>query len=151
ATGNAIGGPAGGNIISGNNLGAVSLGTGGWGGASGNWVQYNIFGLNSSQSAVVGSQDGGIIIQLESHANVVQGNAIAGHVHNGIVVANSISNYIQGNWIGESSSLTTFANGGFGIYLLPGASYNFLVSNNFGTNTLGSLYVDPAAVGNVIQ
>jgi len=44
-----------------------------------------------------------------------------------------------------------FANGGFGIDLLPGASFNFVLSNAFGPNKAGPYYVDPTAVGNDIQ
>ena len=50
ASGNAVGGPAGGNVISGNALGGVVLGTGPGPVATGNWVQYNILGLNASQT-----------------------------------------------------------------------------------------------------
>ncbi len=48
AHGNEIGGPFGGNYISGNAIGGISLGTTGFGGAVQNFVQNNIIGLNGS-------------------------------------------------------------------------------------------------------
>jgi len=151
ASGNAIGGPFGGNVIAGNRLGGVALGTSTYPGASGNWVQYNIFNLNAGQTAVLGTQNVAISLESTAASNVVQGNVIAGHTSHGIIMRSTTGNFIQGNWIGRSSSGTFFANGGFGVALLSGASFNYVVQTSFGANTLGTVFVDPAAIGNVIS
>jgi hypothetical protein len=151
ANGNAIGGPFGGNIIADNGDGGVAIGTTGFGAGDGNWVQNNIFGLNGDQSAAVGTQSVGISIDNQSTQNVVQGNVIANSTSHGVVLQDVQTNNITQNWIGESSNQVAFANGGFGVALLSGASYNFVTYNAFGQNSMGNIYVDPQAVGNDIQ
>ncbi len=149
---NAIGGPFGGNIISANTLGGVAIGTAGNGGGTGNYVQNNIIGLDATQGVVLGTQGVGITIDTGSRSNVVQANAIAGHEIHGILLANTQSNFISGNWVGRASnSALRFRNKSFGIALLAGASFNFVVGNAFGDNTNGPLFVDQGAVGNVLQ
>ena len=151
ANGNAIGGPFGGNIISGNSLGGISLGTPEFGASIGNFIQFNIFGLNSTQTAIVGVQNIGISLSSGSTYNVIQSNVLAGHTTHGMVVQNSQTNNLQNNWIGQSANLAQFANGGFGVALIAGGSFNFVTGNAFGTNTLGNIFVDPTAVGNAIS
>jgi hypothetical protein len=151
ASGNAIGGPFGGNVLSANGYGGVSLGTN-WTGengpANGNWVQNNIIGLNGQQTAVVAGQGVGITITNTSTRNVVQGNVIAGNQSHGVWINNAQTNNVTNNWIGKSSAGFGFANAHFGILLLSGASFNFVGPNDFGINTLGNYYVDGAAIGN---
>lgn len=152
ANANAVGGPFGGNFIAANRLGGVAIGTAAFGGASGNYVQSNVIGLNGAQTGVLGVQNVGITIDSGSRSNVVEANAIAGHEVHGILMANTQSNFISGNWIGRASNSTLrFRNKSFGVALLAGASFNFVVSNAFGDNTNGPLFVDQAAVGNVLQ
>ncbi len=151
ASGNAVGGPFGGNLISGNSLGGVSLGTELFGGASANYVQYNIVGLNGSRSGVIGRQNLGISIAFASNRNVIESNVVAGHVSHGILMANSESNYVYGNYIGQNGDGPWIANGGYGIVLLTGASRNFIVSTAYGLNRQGNLFVDRGAVGNDIR
>lgn len=151
AYGNAVGGPFGGNIISGNINLAISIGLSGYGVGHNNWVQGNIIGLNGSQTAVLGAGEFGISINSGSSGNYVQGNVIAGASTNGVIMASTQSNDVTQNWIGESSNGTGFANGEFGIALTAGANYNFILQNAMGLNRAGTIYVDPNAVGNDIQ
>ncbi len=151
ASGNAVGGPFGGNLISGNSLGGISLGTSSFGGSSANYVQYNIIGLNGGQSAPSGRQDIGIGIAFASNRNVIESNVVAGHVSHGIFMANSESNYLNGNYVGRNGVGVWIANGGYGIVLLSGASRNFILSTAYGSNRQGNLFVDRGAVGNDIR
>jgi parallel beta-helix repeat protein len=143
ANGNAIGGPEGGNIVSGNGSCGISLGYAGPGGddgpANNNFVQNNIVGLNSAQTGVVGSQHTGILLVDGSTSNVVSGNVVAGNKGSGIVISNSQQNYIEDNYIGESALGKPFANRGWGIELDAGATNNALVGNVFGRNRKGSI------------
>ena len=82
---------------------------------------------------------------------MIEGNTSAGHVEHGIFLSNTVSNYISGNWLGQSAYGVWFANGGYGVALTAGASYNFLYSTAYGNNRLGPRYVDPGAVGNDIR
>ena len=151
ATGNAIGGPFGGNFIAGNALGGVSLGIAAFGGASGNWVQNNIVGLNAAQSAAVGVQGIGINIQSGSASNSITGNVVAGSASNGFQLSNATRNHIASNFIGRAFGGASFANGGFGVALLHGASRNRIILNDFGSNTEGNIFVSADARDNILQ
>ncbi|MDR3622068.1 MAG: NosD domain-containing protein [Paludisphaera borealis] len=148
---NAVGGPFGGNVIAANPLGGISLGTASFPGAPGNWVQNNIVGLNVAQTAVVGTQAVGINVESGASANSITGNIVAGNSVNGFQVSNATGNYMASNFIGQASSGVWFPNKGFGVALLPKANSNWVVSNTFGSNGQGSIYVDSAAVGNALQ
>lgn len=155
ANGNAIGGPFGGNIISGNILGGISIGTSTFGPANYNYLQYNIIGLNNNQSSPIVISGGrlqgvGVSIQSGSVGNLLINNVLSGHSSHGVVVQNAQSNGINQNWIGRSAfgNASGLENGGFGIALLTGASFNFVQGNAFGNNRLGNIYLDPAAIGN---
>lgn len=151
ATGNAIGGPFGGNYIAGNALGGIALGTAEWGGANANWVQNNVVGLNSSQTAVPGVQGVGISIDSSSAANSITSNVVAGSSGNGFLLHSATGNYIADNFIGRAWGGPSFPNGAFGVVLLSGASYNWVVLNQFGDYKLGNIWVDANAVGNALQ
>lgn len=148
AQGNVIGGPWGGNVVSGNLRAGVALGNPDYPGASGNYVHNNVIGLNAAQTAVIPGQDSGIGMQAGVTSTSVQYNVIAGNTNNGIVLANSTSNYMANNLIGMSGYGTAFPNGAFGVAFLAGANYNWLVGNAYGPNKFGKGYVDKAAVGN---
>ena len=145
ASGNAIGGPFGGNVISANPFGGVSLGAvvspPFTGAANGNWVQRNIIGLNISQTGVPGSQQVGVSLSNGSTLNDIEGNVLAGHVFHGAQLYDVVTNSVSNNWIGMSSSGVAQANGGFGVYF-HNASNNFATGNAFGVNTLGPFGAD---------
>jgi len=148
---NAIGGPLGGNVISANMLGGISLGTGSFPGAPGNWVQNNVIGLNVAQTAVVGNQQLGINVETGATLNSITGNIVAGNTLSGIQVSNATRNYIASNFIGRASGGTWFPNSSYGVALLPRANRNWVVDNSFGSNGSGSIYVNATATGNDIQ
>lgn len=152
ATENTVGGPGGGNVISGNAKGGVAIGTAAHGGANNNLVRSNIIGLNASQTAVLGVQGVGVSIAIGSRSNTVRANTLAGHEQHGVLLSNTQNNSITGNWIGRASnSSLRFRNKSFGIAFLANASFNTALGNAFGENTKGRFFVDPAAVGNVLQ
>jgi hypothetical protein len=151
ANGNVIGGSYGGNVISGNRDLAISLGLAGFGTGSNNWVQNNIIGLNASQTAAISPGSYGISINSSSSGNQVTGNVICAASGSGVILASTTSNVVNNNWIGEASSGAWFPNGQYGVVLLAGANYNFVLGNAFGNNHLGSITVDPNAIGNDIQ
>ncbi len=152
ANGNAVGATAlGGNLVSGNAQGGIVLGTALDSVGSSNWVQSNIVGLNASQTGIIGNQDFGLTIAFGSR-NVIEGNALAGHRFHGLYMTNTESNYVSGNWVGRGAvNDVGYANGGYGVYLGSGASFNFLYSTLYGNDRLGRRYVDPGAVGNDIR
>ncbi len=73
------------NYISANKLGGISLEQG----ASGNWVEGNVIGMNGRQWKPLGTQNVGISIAGGSNSNLVRGNAIGGHQQHGIIVADT--------------------------------------------------------------
>lgn len=138
ASGNAIGGPFGGNFIGFNNLGGVVLGlvapsAGTKGNANGNWVQYNVLAGNAQS---VNNQAVGISIEGGSQSNVVESNSIIGQIEHGVQIINSSGNSVSGNWIGKNGYGDVFGNLGYGVFL-NGAKFNFVLNNAFGYNGLG--------------
>ena len=154
ANGNAIGGPWGGNVISANNYGGVSLGTtlppGYTGAANGNWVQNNIIGLDASQGAVPGGQQVGISINSGSTLNAVTGNVLSGNIQHGVILGDVVTNSVSGNFIGMTSTGGSAPNGAFGIYFLN-ASYNYAIGNSFGPHAYGNIGSSNTTCCNVIQ
>ncbi|HTU20813.1 MAG TPA: right-handed parallel beta-helix repeat-containing protein [Gemmataceae bacterium] len=137
-----------GNTISGNLNVGISLGLAGFGPGNSNWIQGNIIGLNASQTAVISPGAYGISINNGSQGNVIQSNVIAGASVAGVVLSNATGNAVNQNWIGQSAYGQGFANGSYGVELLASANDNSVLQNAFGPNGIGSIYVDPNAVGN---
>ena len=146
---NAVGGPWGPNLISGNTRGGVALGTEGWGAAVGNWVQYNVIGLNGAQTAILPGQEVGVAVADGCTLNTVEGNIIAGNSVNGIVARAAERNSFSRNYVGRSVTGTQFANASYGIVLLADANYNWVLENAFGSNGLGSYWIDPSVTGTI--
>jgi hypothetical protein len=154
ANGNAIGGQWGGNVISANNFGGVSLGTtlppGYTGAANGNWVQNNIIGLDANQGASLGGQQVGISINSGSTLNAVTGNVLSGNTQHGAILGDVVTNSVSSNFIGRTSTGASVPNGAFGIYFLN-ASYNYAIGNSFGPNPFGNIGSSNTSCCNVIQ
>jgi hypothetical protein len=146
---NAVGGPWGGNVISGNTLGGVALGTAAWGVADRNWVQYNTIGLNVDQTAALPGQQVGVSIEPGCTLNTVEWNTIGGSVSHGLVANGASRNSLSRNSVGRTAAGHVIANGGYGLVLLVGANYNWVLENSFGSNALGATWVSPSAVGNI--
>lgn len=145
--GNTIGGPFGGNVISGNSGVGINLGVPGFGLANNNFVQGNIIGLNGSQTAAIGTGNYGISINSGSSGNSVQGNVIAAAASAGVLLQQASANNVSNNWIGESSGGTAFANR-LGISVVQESDYNTILGNFFGPNGVGNIYIDLTSVGN---
>ena len=151
AFGDEIGGPFGGNIISGNTQVGVSIGLAGYGSASYNFVQGNIIGLNGAQNGAIGAGVYGISINSGSGGNAVQGNVVCAASSNGIILSSTQSNNVSYNWIGEDVYGYGFLNGQYGVALVGGANYNYVLNNSFGWNYLGPIYVATTAYNNDVQ
>jgi hypothetical protein len=141
ANGNAVGGGWGGNVISANTLGGVTLGLYGYSGASGNWVQNNLIGLNADGNQAIYGQGVGVNLQSGSSGNVVSSNVIAGNNSNGLSLTNAVGNGVYYNWIGMNSNNIFISNGGWGIAYMDGAGSNYTVANIFGSNIVGQVYM----------
>jgi hypothetical protein len=169
ASENLVGGPQGGlypgNVISGNELGAIAIGTAEWPGPNGsnnNRVENNLIGTNAAETAAIGKQRTGITIQHKSKGNIVRKNVIVGQLHHGVVFSDgATNNSLFGNWIGVTSRGQVFRNGSFGAYLFD-ASNNTVQpptssassgaeQNIFGGATHGPVGVYGASASNVIE
>jgi hypothetical protein len=150
AHGNEVGGPFGGNYISGNAIGGISLGTNGFGGAIQNFVQNNIIGLNGAQNVVLGTQAVGIALSTGSTGNLITSNVIAGNTGDAVILGNASGNGINYNWLGEDAFGYGYANGGHGVSLTASSNYNYILGNIFGLNNLGTIYQAAGVVGNDI-
>ena len=167
ASNNKVGGAAGsgyaGNVISGNGLGGVAIGTDEWPGLDGsnnNQIEGNLIGTDATESKVLGTQISGVTVQSQSKGNVIRKNVIAGQVHHGVVLSKANSNGIYGNWIGVTSRGAAMQNGSFGVYAFD-SSYNTIQPpsttapgsdrNIFGANINGPVGVYGASLENVID
>jgi type IX secretion system substrate protein len=112
AAGNFIGLPQAGfhNVIAGNVQTNIRIGNGSTNWPSNNWIQGNFIGVNDSENNPTWNDDGGIYLQ-SSNNNVIGGdrntgerNIISGHttgsLQGGIILNDSQSNSVMGNYIG---------------------------------------------------
>jgi hypothetical protein len=167
ASNNWIGGPYGGtypgNVIAGNTLGAISLGTNMFPiPSSNNHIEGNFIGTDAGETKVLGSEVSGITLQNSATGNIIRKNVIVGQVNHGVVLAGGAStNAMYGNWIGVTDKGAVLANGGFGAYLQD-ASYNTVQvsaanagvgteQNVFGSDVAGIAGVYGNSVGNIID
>jgi hypothetical protein len=98
---------------------------------------------------VISPESYGISFTNVSTGNHVQGNMIAGAKSAGIYAdAQSSSNSIIQNWMGESASGQSFPNGNYGVEVL--SSSNTVLQNSFGPNGIGSVFVGSGTNGNSI-
>ncbi|MFL6542222.1 MAG: hypothetical protein ACJ8I9_03555, partial [Chthoniobacterales bacterium] len=166
AANNSVGGPYGGaypgNVISGNALGGVVIGTAAYPGASGsknNRVEGNFVGTDGSGSSALGTQGNGIDVQFGAKGNVVRKNVVVGCSSHGIVLSQANSNALYGNWIGMTNAGTLIANNGFGVYVVDSSNNTIQVppssagpgteQNFFGINTTGRVQISGNSSGNI--
>ncbi len=150
---NDVGGPSGGNIISGNRLGGVAIGTPEFPAACTRiYVESNLIGTNASGLQALGQQVSGITSQQGSES-IIRRNVIGGHSDHGIVLnrvggaANgNKANGLFGNWIGQAARASAVgfnANKGLtqGVQLLGSSSTTdgpALPNRGFGVYVLNS-------------
>ncbi len=131
---NAVGGPWGGNWISGNYSG-ISIGdvvvngqllfADGWN----NWIQHNWIGLDESGTVAQGNTLVGIHIRgTGSYWNDVSDNVIVGNGWWGILLENTVSNWVEHNHIGVTESGAPMGNGRDGV-LLDFSAWNTVINN----------------------
>jgi hypothetical protein len=111
---NDVGGPSGGNVISGNRLGGVSVGTVEFPAPNTRtYVESNLIGTDATGMNPIGEQNTGITSQFGSET-IMRRNVIGGHLNHGVVL-NSVGprsggtqprNGLFGNWIGTTASAT---------------------------------------------
>ncbi len=109
ASGNIIGGIGAGNLISGNAADGVLIDEG----SSGNQVQYNYIGVDSTGENALGNFGTGIFIAGGASGNVIggpdAGNVISGNGASGVQIEGegTSGNFVQGNLIGTNKSGTS--------------------------------------------
>jgi hypothetical protein len=146
ASSNTIGGTVSGaaNFISGNMTQGVLIT-----GASGNLVQGNFIGSDTSGDISVANMMGGVAIQGGATDNVIGGtsagvtNVISGNTGDGVAIsgATTTGNFVQGNFIGTQNDGTTpLANSGNGVSITNGAANNTVGGSILtgGGNIIGS-------------
>jgi hypothetical protein len=164
AASNTIGGtfPAARNIISGNYYGFVA----GNSGTSGNVMQGNYIGLGPDGFTAVPNFYG-VLFSDGATNNFLGGttaaarNVISGNNGSGVFLtdAGTSENFIQGNYIGpDATGASATPNGYEGIYIVAGASGNFIggaaagAGNVISGNTLRGIYISGTNTsGNLIQ
>ena len=146
ATGNTVGGTAGGagNVISGNNQSGITIGVFGGSPGGGITIHGNFIGTNAAGTSPLGNSGNGVNVDNTPN-NVIGGtatgarNVISGNggENVGINGTSATGNTVAGNYVGTNAAGTSGLGGGSGVGLRSGA-------NN---NTVGGL---AAGAGNVI-
>ncbi len=137
---NVVGGPWGGNVISGNGLVGVVIGTANaYESGVGNWIENNAIGCSIDYEKKLGNQLIGIHIGTnKSYWNTIRYNVIGGNTYYGILLEDTVANYITSNWVGSDWKISVeLGNGRHGVYLLR-SGWNWVNSNLIAYNGWGS-------------
>jgi len=139
ATGNTVGGTASGagNVISGNTLFGVLIGTSG---TSGNMVEGNLIGTNAAGDAVLGNLHG-VLINGGATGNTIggttagAGNVISGNMRFGVIMSNppTTGNVVMGNLIGTNPN---------GDGALRNDFHGVVITGSASGNTIGGTAAD---------
>ncbi len=149
ATDNSIGESGAGDVISGNDSNGVyivDVGT------SGNVVAGDDIGLSANQSQKLANSANGVYIGNGASSNTIggwsfvsggslagSGDVISGNTGDGIQLTGSgtINNVVQGNFIGlTATGMSGLGNGGNGVSVFGGASYNTIGGTSAGTGNV---------------
>jgi len=123
------------NIISGNAAAGVSIA---WGGADSNVVAGNYIGVGRDGSTALANHTGVDIGNGTSHT-VISHNVISGNIHNGITLAITDSNVVEGNYLGTNAQ---------GNAAVPNELNGLCIKNNASYNRIGGVESD---MGNLIS
>jgi hypothetical protein len=168
ASANALGGPGLGNVISANNGDGVEINEGG---TTGNVVQDNLIGTNSSGTAVLGNAAEGVLILNGAVQNVIGGiygvtsaqlvdNVISGNKANGVAITGkgTANNVVLGNRIGtDAAGAKALPNGLDGVVVTHDAAGNVIggsdprAGNLISGNTKSGVLINHSAATNVVQ
>jgi hypothetical protein len=147
ANGITIGGtdPAARNLISGNGGGVD------FGGGTGNLMEGNFIGTNSSGTAAVPNAAG---VAVGGTNNMVVNNLISGNTGDGIDISgtSATGNLLQNNYVGlDATGQQALGNGGYGVSV-TNASANQIASNVISANGKGGVYIggNTGPVGNQV-
>ncbi len=158
---NTIGGTAlgAGNVISGNKGDGINLSD-----ASHNVAQGNLIGINATGTAALGNANDGVHVYSGSDYNLIGapaggGNVISGNTDNGVEIADSSHNLVEGDLIGTSIGGSNAVGNKVEGVLLEGAS----TKNTIGGTTGGARdvisangwdgvhIVDSGTTGNLVE
>ena len=175
---NDVGGPSGGNVVSGNRLGGVVIGTPEFQTPCTRiYVESNLVGTDATGLHIIGQQTSGITSQTGSET-IMHRNVIGGHKNHGVVLSSvgrpHPGDGVFGNWLGKaaSSAAVTFGrikgpnqgvhllgassttngtalpNQGFGVYVLR--SFGNYIQIPVGTENPAALYLRNIFGSNVL-
>jgi parallel beta-helix repeat protein len=165
ASNNTIGGPdpGDGNVVSANGATGIDLS---WS-TSGNTVQGNRIGTDTSGTLPLGNTAGGVVIWSQASGNLIGGpepgdsNVISANGGDGVAISDSgtTDNLVQWNFIGTDITGTRpLGNAGNGVAIHGGASFNFIglpspgVGNVISANFLtGVSIADAGTTDNVVS
>ncbi|HVR77549.1 MAG TPA: NosD domain-containing protein [Acidimicrobiia bacterium] len=117
ATGNFIGLPEQGNVISGNAAAGITIS-----GADGNEVIDNGIGTDWSRSLAIGNSGPGIRL-LSANSNAIADNKVSGNSGNGVLISGGGSNILRLNYIGiKASGDVALGNSGNGVQIIDSPS-----------------------------
>lgn len=148
------------NVISGNVGNGVAIQQ-----ASNTTVQGNYIGTNPSGTAALANTGSGVSISGAATNNTIGGmttgarNVISGNGSNGVGIANTTGNKVQGNYIGtKADGASALANAGSGVGISGGAAANTVGGTTTsagnvisGNNSDGVQMISAGTTGNIVQ
>jgi titin len=157
ASNNTFGGTTAGarDVISGNNWTGIELNGSG---TSGNVVEGDYIGTDSTGNAYLGNPGAGVAISQGSSGNTVSGDVISNNVLAGVWINGSSKNVVSGDTIGLSQNGTKALQNGQGVELIGGSTGNTIGGTTAAArdvisgNTGDGVYVNNSGTsGNVVE
>ena len=116
-------------------------------------IQYNLIGVNASETADLGNAGSGIHISGARNTGIYE-NVIGGNDSHGVSLTSSgtMDTFIGENYIGTNESGEVLGNGGAGVHIANRSYNNFVEVNTIANNTSDGVTVTSTAsgVGNTI-
>ena len=116
-------------------------------------IQYNLIGVNASETADLGNAGSGIHISGARNTGIYE-NVIGGNDSHGVSLTSSgtMDTFIGENYIGTNESGAELGNGGSGVHIANSSNNNFVEVNTIANNTSDGVTVTSTAsgVGNTI-
>jgi titin len=143
------------DVISGNAWTGIELNGSG---TTGNLVEGDYIGTDSTGNAYLGNPGAGVAISQGSSGNIVSGDVISDNVLAGVWINGSSNNLVSGDTIGLSQNGTHALQNGQGVELIGGATGNTIggitaaARDVISGNTGDGVYVSNAGTsGNIVE
>jgi hypothetical protein len=126
ASGNRVGGPGAGNVLSGNGIDGINV-QGST--TAGNVIESNLIGTDAAGKHALANARSGVYLTYDTHGNRIgtdgdgindpaERNVLSGNTRDGVTLDHASNNIVAGNYIGtDIAGTAALPNGGSGVYV----------------------------------